>query len=99
MRYSVPDGFRDADAELLSPELRAQIKLSVLLGYGFALSLLVLSGAASFAAFVIGLVALNRIRRSGGRLVGLKLAWWCIAVDGLLAAFAALFWAETFKRW
>ena len=69
----------------LSPELRAQIKLSLLLGYGFAFSLLGTGGLSALVAFVIGLHARQRIKRSGGQLVGLKLAWWCIIVGGLSA--------------
>ncbi|HEX8131201.1 MAG TPA: hypothetical protein VF527_19030 [Pyrinomonadaceae bacterium] len=82
MRYSIPDGFRDIEPANLSPELAAQIKLSVLLGYGFAFSLLGVGGLASLVAFIIGWRARRRIERSGGKLAGLKLAWWCIVVGG-----------------
>jgi ABC-type branched-subunit amino acid transport system permease subunit len=86
LRYSIPHSFRDVEPSALTPELLAQIRLSVLLGYGFALSLLGAGGLASLAAFVIGLVARERIKKSRGRLVGLKTAWWCIVVGGLSAA-------------
>lgn len=85
MRYSVPESFRDADGAALSPELVEQIKLSVLLCHGFALSLLGTGGLAALAALLIGWEARRRIKRSGGRLVGLRLAWWCIIVGGLCA--------------
>ena len=87
MRYSIPHSFRDVEPGALTPELLAQVRLSTLLGYGFALSLLGTGGLGSLAAFVIGLVARERIKKSGGHLVGLGLAWWCIVVGGFWAAF------------
>jgi hypothetical protein len=83
LRYSFPRSFRDADVVALPPELVAQVKLSILLGYGFALSALGVGGLGSLAAFAIGWEARRRIKRSGGRLVGLRLAWWCILTGGL----------------
>ena len=85
MRYSVPGSFRDLAPEALSAELLAQVKVSVLLGYGFALSLAATGGLGSLAAFAIGLEARRRIKESRGRLAGLRLAWWCI-VTGALGA-------------
>ncbi len=98
-RYRVPESFRDADRARLSPELLAQIRLSVLLGYGFALSLRGIGGLASLAAFLIGCAALRRIRRSGGRLVGVRLAWWCVIFGGLLAVVLPLLIASQLSRW
>ncbi|MDT7604015.1 MAG: hypothetical protein QOF61_2012 [Acidobacteriota bacterium] len=83
MRYKVPHSFRDADVSALAPALVEQIKVSVLLGYGFALSLVSLGGVGALVAFVIGWRARSRIKRSRGQLVGLRLAWWCIIVGGL----------------
>ena len=83
LRYSVPHSFRDAELKSLPPELLAQIKLSVLLGYGFAFSLLGIGGLAPLVAFVIGWHARRRIKQSPDKLVGAKLAWWCIVVGGL----------------
>jgi hypothetical protein len=83
LRYSFPQSFRDSDAGALPPELVAQVKLSILLGYGFAFSVLGVGGLGSLVAFAIGCVARERIKRSGGRLVGLRLAWWCILTGGL----------------
>lgn len=91
-RYSVPEGFRDADPKIFAPELREQIRLSVLLGYGFALSLLGVGGLAPLAAFVIGLAARARIKRSGGRLVGTRVAWWCIIFGALCTALITVWW-------
>jgi asparagine N-glycosylation enzyme membrane subunit Stt3 len=80
MRYSIPGSLRDLEPKNLSPELLAQVKLSVLLGYGFAFSLIGVGGLASLVAFVIGWQARGRIKRSHDKLVGMKLAWWCIVV-------------------
>ena len=66
----------------MSPELLAQIKLSVLLGYGFAFSLLGIGGLAPLIAFIIGWQARRRIKESHGKLSGAKLAWWCSVVGG-----------------
>ena len=82
MRYSVPGRFRDLEPANLSPELTAQIKLSVLLGYGFAFSLLGVGGVASLVAFIIGWRARVRIKQSCGHLVGVKSAWWCMVCGG-----------------
>ncbi|MCA1630405.1 MAG: hypothetical protein LC785_11670 [Acidobacteria bacterium] len=83
MRYSFPRSFRDADVGALPPELIAQVRLSILLGYGFAFSAIGVGGLGSLAAFAIGLAARRRIKRSGGRLAGLWLAWWCILTGAL----------------
>lgn len=83
LRYTVPHSFRDAELKNLSPELLAQIKLSVLLGYGFAFSLLGIGGLAPFIAFIIGWQARRRIDQSPVKLVGAKLACWCIVVGGV----------------
>ncbi|HYN85429.1 MAG TPA: hypothetical protein VER32_09260 [Pyrinomonadaceae bacterium] len=98
MRYSVPEGFRDADPNIFTPELRAQVRLGVLLGCGFAFTLFGVGGLGSLAAFVIGLVARERIRRSGGRLSGKRMAWWCIFVGGFLTVFVTAVWSEWFWR-
>jgi len=99
LRYRVPESFRDADATALPPELLSQIKVSVLLGYGFVLSLRPLGGLGALAALLIGWEARRRIRRSGGRLAGIKLAWWCIIFGGFWAVVAPLFIASQILRW
>jgi hypothetical protein len=96
LRYIVPGSFRDLSPEALTPELLAQIKLSVLLGYGFAFSIQGTVGLGSLAAFVIGLVARRRIKSSGGRLAGIGVAWWCIVVGACGAVFWTLMYSETF---
>ena len=90
MRYKFPHSFRDADTSAFAPALVEQIRLSLLLGYGFAFSLFPLGGVGSLAAFIIGWRALRRINSSGGRLAGLILAWWCVIVGGLLAVVTPL---------
>jgi hypothetical protein len=98
LRYSVPHSFRDAKLKNLSPELLAQIKLSVLLGYGFAFSLLAIGGLAPLIAFIIGWQARRRIKQSHDKLVGAKLAWWCIIVGGLgMVIWPLVFLATTLR--
>lgn len=87
MRYKFPHIFRDADVGSLPPALVEQVKLSILLGYGFAFSLFPLGGVGSLVAFVIGWLALGRINRSGEQLAGWMLAYWCIVVGGFLMVF------------
>jgi len=98
LRYIVPESFRDADVRALPPDLLSQIKVSVLLGYGFVLSLTTMGGLGPLAAFIIGCEARRRIRQSGGRLAGIKLAWWCIIFGGFWAVVAPLFIAAKFLR-
>ena len=54
-----------------------------MLGCGFAFSLVASGGVGSLAALVIGLRARGLIKKSGGELAGLWMAWWCIIVGGL----------------
>lgn len=76
--------------EALPPPLVAQVKLSLLLGCGFAFSLLGVGGLGSLIAFAIGLHARERIKRSHAPLAGLMLAWWCILFGGLGAVILPL---------
>ncbi len=94
MRYSVPQSFRDLRPEALSAELLVQIKLSILLGYGFVFSLLSTGGLGSLVAFVIGLEALRRIRKSQTALAGRRLAWWCIIAGAVLSLVATILLSE-----
>ena len=59
------------------------MRVGRMLGYGFALSLVVIGGAGSAAALVIGLRARGIIKRSGGELSGMRMAWWCIIAGGV----------------
>ena len=67
-----------------------QIRVGRLLGLAFPLTLMPLGGLGSLAALVLGLRALALIRRSGGRLAGLRLAWWCIVAGALGAVLLPL---------
>ncbi len=72
------------------PKLALQVRVSKLLGCGFAFSLVVAGGVGSLIALVIGLRARGIIKRSGGELSGALLAWWCIVVGGLGAVMLPL---------
>lgn len=65
------------------PKLALQVRVSKMLGYGFAFSLVVIGGVGSLIALVIGLRARGIIKRTGGELSGLRLAWWCIIAGGV----------------
>ena len=68
------------------PKLALQVRVSKMLGCGFAFSLVASGGFGSLAALVIGLRARSIIKKSGGELSGMRMAWWCIVVGGLGAA-------------
>ena len=72
------------------PTLALQVRVSKMLGCGFAFSLVALGGFGSLAALVIGLRARSIIKKSGGELSGMRMAWWCIVVGGLGAAMLPL---------
>ena len=72
------------------PKLALQVRVSRLLGCGFAFSLVVAGGFGSLVALVIGLRARGIIKRSGGELSGMWMAWWCIVVGGLGAVMLPL---------
>ena len=98
MRYKFPRSFRDADTGALPPALAEQIRISILLGYGFAFTLAPVGGLGSLVAFAVGWYALVKIRRSGGRLAGSWLALWCLVVGGLMALVEPLFIASVVSR-
>ena len=82
---------KDSDlAELarVSPTLFLQMRVSRMLGLGFALSLAWTGGISSLIAFFIGLRARRLIGESGGDISGMRMAWWCIVAGaaGTLAA-------------
>lgn len=72
------------------PKLALQVRVSKMLGYGLAFSLVVLGGVGSLIALVIGLRARGVIKRTGGELSGLRLAWWCIIAGGVGTAMLPL---------
>lgn len=81
-----------AEAVRLVPALGSQLRVSRALGVGFALSLVWLGGVGSACALVTGLWARRFIRASGGRLAGIRVAWWCIVVGALGTAAALAYW-------
>ncbi|MET0649369.1 MAG: hypothetical protein ABW208_22390 [Pyrinomonadaceae bacterium] len=72
------------------PKLALQVRVSKMLGCGFAFSLVVSGGVGSLVAFIIGLRARSIIKQSGGELSGMRMAWWCIIVGGLGAVMLPL---------
>ena len=75
-----------AELERLHPTLYLQMRVSRMLGFGFALTFAWAGGVGSLIAVIIGLRARSLIRQSGGQLVGMRMAWWCIVIGGLDAA-------------
>jgi hypothetical protein len=67
-----------AELARLNPTLFLQMRVSRMLGLGFALSLSWIGGVGSLIAFVIGLRARRLIKESGGVVAGIRIAWWCI---------------------
>jgi hypothetical protein len=67
----------------LQKELDEQIKISKLLSRGFIFSIVWLGGIGSLVALVSGIKGLVLVGQSEGRLVGKKMAWWCILVGGI----------------
>jgi hypothetical protein len=65
------------------PRLKLQLRVSKMLGYGFAFSLVWAGGVGSLLAVVIGLRARRLIRRADFEIAGMAMAWWCIAVGAL----------------
>jgi hypothetical protein len=66
------------------------MRVSRMLGCGFAFSLVVAGGVGSLVALVIGLRARGLIKKSDAELSGMRMAWWCIVVGGLGAAMLPL---------
>ncbi len=74
----------------MTPDLESQIKVSRMLGQGFAFSLVPMGGLGSLAALILGFKAYRLIRRSGSSLVGERMAWWCIFVGAFGAVLSPL---------
>ena len=65
------------------PKLALQVRVGKMLGYGFAFSVVWAGGVGSLLALIIGLKARRLIKRSGGEVAGIRMAWWCIVVGAL----------------
>ena len=70
-------------SEQLPPNLELQIKVSKLLSRGFVFSIVWIGGIGSLIAFLSGLKAREIINRSNGKIVGIRMAWWCIIVGAI----------------
>jgi hypothetical protein len=66
-----------------SPQLALQLRVSKMLGQGFAFSIVGAGGVGSLIALIIGLRARALIKRSGGEIAGIRMAWWCIIAGSL----------------
>lgn len=64
-------------------DIQLQLRVSRMLGYGFAFSIVWLGGFGSLTALLIGFRARSIIKSSRGELRGLKMAWWCIIVGAV----------------
>jgi hypothetical protein len=69
--------------EQVPPDLELQINVSKLLSRGFIFSVVWLGGIGSLLALLSGLRARKFINRSGGKIAGIRMAWWCIIVGAL----------------
>ena len=78
----------------ITPQMALQIRVSKMLGYGFAFSIVWAGGVGSLLALIIGLRARKLIKQSNAEISGMKMAWWCIAVGtlGTLIILPAVMW-------
>jgi hypothetical protein len=85
-----------AELARTNPTLFLQMRVSRMLGFGFALTFAWSGGICSVMAIVIGLRARRLIREGGGHIVGMRMALWCIFA-GAVGALASLpFWVWLF---
>ena len=75
----------------IDPKLALQVRVSKMLGLGFAFSLVPAGGVSSIIAVVIGIRARTLIKRAGGGVVGMRMAWWCIVVGALRLGLIIIF--------
>ena len=82
-----------AELERLDPVLHLQMRVSRMLGFGLFLTVIA-AGVGSPVAVVLGLRARKLIRRGGGQVVGMRMAWWCIIAGSVETAvtYALLAW-------
>jgi hypothetical protein len=81
-----------AELARLDPTLFRQMRVSRMLGFGFALSLAWLGGVGSLIAFFTGLRARRLIREGGGALAGERMAVWCVVAGAAGALAGVPFW-------
>ncbi len=79
----------------MEARLTRQVRVSKMLGLGFAFSIAPLAGVGSLVAFILGLKALRAIEQSKGEIVGMSIAVWCIAAGAIGMVLFSLFFLET----
>jgi hypothetical protein len=67
----------------ITPQMALQLRVSKMLGYGFAFSIVCAGVVGSLIALIIGLRARRLIRQSDVEISGIRMAWWCIVVGML----------------
>jgi hypothetical protein len=67
----------------IPPNLELQVKVSKLLSRDFVFSIVWIGGIGSLVAFISGLKARKIIEQLNGKIVGIKMAWWCIIAGAL----------------
>jgi hypothetical protein len=75
-------------------QLALQIRVSRMLGYGFVLSLALLGGVGSLIAVVLGLKARHIIKSSDVKIVGIRMAWWCMLAGALGTGIELSYWLQ-----
>jgi hypothetical protein len=78
----------------ITPQMALQLRVSKMLGYGFAFSMVWAGGVGSLIALIIGLRARKLIKQSDGEISGIRMAWWCIVVGtlGLVTLLPYVIW-------
>ena len=76
----------------IDPALYLQMRVSRMLGFGFAMSLAWCGGIGSLIALINGLRARRLIRESADRIAGMKMSLWCIVSGAVGVVVAPPFW-------
>jgi hypothetical protein len=87
-----------AELARTNPTLFLQMRVSRMLGFGFALTFAWSGGICSLVALFIGLRARRLIREGGGRVVGTKMALWCVVAGAVGTLVGLLFWVWLFTQ-
>jgi hypothetical protein len=78
----------------ITPQMALQLRVSKMLGYGFAFSIVWAGGVGALIALIIGLRARKLIKQSDSEISGIRMAWWCIVVGtlGLVTLLPYVLW-------